>query len=114
MKPRTPTDGRPFYCRLCACGFDEFLACEEPDCELESEREAVKRAKGKPQRSSRGPRVRSQPTVLSVPLEPPVFVDGVETFNIAALISFVLSGVRLHGRSEVVAGSVPQGQKTDV
>lgn len=27
----------------------------------------------------------------------PVFVDGVETFTIAALVSFVLNGVRLHG-----------------
>ena len=43
MKERTPTDGKPYYCQLCACGFAEYLACELPDCKLESEAEARKR-----------------------------------------------------------------------
>ena len=30
---RTPYDGRLFYCDLCGL---EYLACELPDCELES------------------------------------------------------------------------------
>ncbi len=40
---RTPTDGKPFYCRVCGSGFGEYLACEEPCCKLEPEREAVAR-----------------------------------------------------------------------
>ena len=44
---RKPTDGKPFYCKLCGCGFDEYLACEMPDCQLESERVAKKRAQAK-------------------------------------------------------------------
>lgn len=37
------TDGKPYYCRLCGGGFGEYIACEMPDCELESETEARKR-----------------------------------------------------------------------
>jgi hypothetical protein len=36
-------DGEPFYCKLCGMGWNEFGACEEPDCELESKEEAMKR-----------------------------------------------------------------------
>lgn len=41
---RTPTDGKPYYCALCGCGFGEFLACELPDCQLETDRKALNRA----------------------------------------------------------------------
>lgn len=40
---RDPYDGKPYYCALCHLGFDEFLACEAPDCKLESEAAALKR-----------------------------------------------------------------------
>jgi len=41
------------------------------------------------------------PTYSDLPLDPPLFVDGVETFNMFALVSFVLNGVRLRGKSVV-------------
>lgn len=44
MKERTPIDGKPYYCADCGLGFGEFLACELPNCRLESEAEALKRA----------------------------------------------------------------------
>lgn len=39
----SPYDGRPFYCSKCGAGWDEYGACEMPDCELESEKEAQER-----------------------------------------------------------------------
>lgn len=36
-------NGRPYYCKLCGCGGPEYVACEEGDCELESEAEALAR-----------------------------------------------------------------------
>jgi hypothetical protein len=44
MSDRTHNDGRPYYCAECGLGFGEFLACELPDCKLESEADALKRA----------------------------------------------------------------------
>ena len=44
MDDRTPYDGKPYYCALCGAGFGEYMACEMPDCELESEQEAQDRA----------------------------------------------------------------------
>jgi hypothetical protein len=35
--------GRPFYCKLCGAGFGEYMACEEPDCELETVADAQER-----------------------------------------------------------------------
>lgn len=58
---RKPTDGRPYYCTLCGCGFGEFLACEEGDCELESDAEAWKRLKHKDKPATRAPEARPQP-----------------------------------------------------
>lgn len=43
---RSPTDGYPYYCKLCGFGFGEYMACELPDCELESHEDAEKRASG--------------------------------------------------------------------
>lgn len=43
MTRRSPRDGRPFYCSLCGAGYGEYMACEEPDCELESEASAKSR-----------------------------------------------------------------------
>lgn len=40
---RKSTDGRPYYCVICGCGFDEYIACEEPDCQLEREEAAKSR-----------------------------------------------------------------------
>lgn len=40
---RSPYDGKPFYCMICGLGFDEYGACELPDCELESETAAQTR-----------------------------------------------------------------------
>lgn len=50
MKDRKPNDGRPYYCHECGLGFGEYLACELPDCRLESEAEAQKRAKRRPKK----------------------------------------------------------------
>lgn len=36
-------DGKPFYCAWCGAGFDEYLACEEPQCQLESLDAAIAR-----------------------------------------------------------------------
>jgi hypothetical protein len=43
MTVRTPSDGRPYYCSRCGWGFAEYLACDEVDCELESNETAEKR-----------------------------------------------------------------------
>jgi len=43
MDDRTPRDGKPFYCVKCNLGYGEYLACELPDCELESEASAEMR-----------------------------------------------------------------------
>lgn len=37
-------NGKPYYCKTCGLGLAEYMACEEDDCELESEEEAQKRA----------------------------------------------------------------------
>ena len=39
----TPTNGKPFYCIKCNMGFQEYMACELPDCELESKASAEAR-----------------------------------------------------------------------
>lgn len=41
---RDPYDGKPYYCTLCGAGFGEVMACEEPDCQLESAEHAHQRA----------------------------------------------------------------------
>ena len=41
---RSHYDGEPFYCALCGLRFGEYLACEMPDCQLESEQIALERA----------------------------------------------------------------------
>lgn len=41
---RSPTDGRPFYCRLCGVGLAKFMACELLACELEAVETAEARA----------------------------------------------------------------------
>lgn len=40
---RDSKDGKPFYCNTCGLGFEEFLACEEAECRLESDENALKR-----------------------------------------------------------------------
>lgn len=41
---RTPIDGKPYYCIKCGLGYGEYMACEEPDCELEPHDFAIRRA----------------------------------------------------------------------
>lgn len=38
-------NGKPYYCEVCGLGFDEYMACEEPHCKLESDEQAETRAK---------------------------------------------------------------------
>jgi len=39
-----PYDGMPYYCIVCGLGLAEVMACEEPDCRLESMETAQARA----------------------------------------------------------------------
>jgi len=41
---RTITDGLPYYCNACGLGWNEYGACEELECELESEEAAIARS----------------------------------------------------------------------
>jgi len=43
MTDRTPYDGQPYYCQNCGVGLGEYLACEEPQCELETPQQAQNR-----------------------------------------------------------------------
>jgi hypothetical protein len=43
MGERDPRDGKPFYCAACGLGWNEYGACEEMDCELESQEAAAQR-----------------------------------------------------------------------
>lgn len=45
MIERSPYDGKPYYCAICRLGYGEYMACEEPDCILESEEKALLRMK---------------------------------------------------------------------
>lgn len=40
---RTSTDGEPFYCTFCGSGWNEYGACEDVRCTLETKDEAMKR-----------------------------------------------------------------------
>lgn len=42
---RTPLSAVPYYCKVCGAGYGEYLACDAPDCKLESLHEAGKRRK---------------------------------------------------------------------
>jgi hypothetical protein len=42
---RSPFDGHPYYCKICGIDFAKYTACEENDCELESEITAKSRKK---------------------------------------------------------------------
>lgn len=37
-------NGQPYYCEVCGAGGPERMACEMPDCRLESEEAARRRA----------------------------------------------------------------------
>lgn len=43
LPSRTPFDGKPFYCVKCNCRYEKFTACEQPDCQLESNEAAKAR-----------------------------------------------------------------------
>lgn len=49
MLNRTPTDGEPYYCQTCGLGWQEYCACEQAHCDLESKAEAMMRYKPVPQ-----------------------------------------------------------------
>jgi len=40
---RDSKDGEPFYCTTCGAGWNEYGACEEVDCALESKEAAMAR-----------------------------------------------------------------------
>ena len=40
---RDPYDGQPYYCTFCGMGWNEYGACEEVDCVLESPEAAQRR-----------------------------------------------------------------------
>ena len=40
---RSPYNGKPYYCDKCGAGFGEYMACEMPDCTLETEQIAQDR-----------------------------------------------------------------------
>lgn len=42
---RSPRDGYPYYCKICGLGYQEYMACEAPDCQLESDATAKARKK---------------------------------------------------------------------
>ncbi len=42
--PRTTTDGLPYYCTYCGSGWNEYGACEDVRCELESNEKALARS----------------------------------------------------------------------
>jgi hypothetical protein len=41
---RTITDGLPYYCTVCGMGWNEYGACEEIECQLESDERALARS----------------------------------------------------------------------
>jgi len=43
MTARSPYDGLPYYCAVCGMGLGEVMACEEPDCEMETTEAAAAR-----------------------------------------------------------------------
>jgi len=51
MTQRTHTDGKPFYCIVCGLGWNEYQACEEVVCELETE--AAAKARGDVEQAAR-------------------------------------------------------------
>ena len=40
---RLPNDGKPYYCTFCGSGFNEYSACEDVRCVLETIEQAQKR-----------------------------------------------------------------------
>lgn len=50
---RHPRDGLPYYCEMCGAGIGEFMACEEPDCKLESKERAEARLPPKIKRTAK-------------------------------------------------------------
>lgn len=40
---RDSRDGKPFYCKTCGLGWQEVMACEETNCQIESDEDALKR-----------------------------------------------------------------------
>lgn len=45
---RDSTDGQPFYCTFCGSGWNEYLACEDVRCELETTKDATARYQASP------------------------------------------------------------------
>lgn len=51
---RSPTDGEPFYCAFCGSGWNEYGACEDVRCELETKATALKRQSATTDPSTKG------------------------------------------------------------
>jgi len=45
---RDPHDGKPFYCTFCGAGWDEYGACEDVRCALETKEAAMQRFQPSP------------------------------------------------------------------
>lgn len=41
---RLPIDGEPYYCVFCGSGWNEYGACEDVRCQLETKEVALQRA----------------------------------------------------------------------
>lgn len=53
MANRHHLDGEPFYCTFCGSGFNEYGACEDVRCKLETKETAMKRKRKSSRKSSR-------------------------------------------------------------
>jgi len=43
-EPRSPHDGKPYYCTTCGLAWGEYMGCSDVDCSLETETAAQRRA----------------------------------------------------------------------
>lgn len=50
---RNPYDGQPYYCKTCGVGLAEYRACEDGNCELESQHDAIVRQQIKAEQDAR-------------------------------------------------------------
>lgn len=64
MPDKRWNDGNPYYCKTCGVGFDEFMACDLTDCELESKQTAKQRQRRlqKPKKSTKAKETKTDGT----------------------------------------------------
>lgn len=51
LAKHTHVDGKPYFCKMCGAHFDEYLACDHGQCELEDYQTAQERFRAGIQRS---------------------------------------------------------------